>query len=75
MWHKILMAALKIGLANIPWETIAAGILEIVKRKIKEANITLDDLQPNDLLEDVETFLADKLGIKVDLDGDGKAGE
>ena len=71
MWKKIISRILWIGVGAIPWEEIAAGVLDLIKRKVKEAGITLDDLQPKDLLEDVEVFLADKIGLRVDLDGDG----
>jgi len=75
MWNKILWKILAMGTAAIPWERIAKAVLDKLAEKIREGGATLETLDPCEFLEDVEQVLASKLGIKIDLDGDGVAGE
>ena len=74
MWQKIVWRLVVGALAAIPWERIADEVLEWLRGRMAEADGTLDTTTGKDLLDRVETILAARLGIKIDLDGDGTAG-
>jgi len=73
-WTKIMLKLLAIGVNAIPWERIADEVLEWLRAKMADADDTLDTVTGKDLLDRLERILADRLGIKIDLDGDGTAG-
>lgn len=74
MWQKIALKVIALALAAIPWERIADEVLEWLRGKMAEADGTLDTVTGKDLLDRLERILADRLGIKIDLDGDGTPG-
>jgi len=74
MWQKILLRILVVGVNAVPWERIAELILNLLAKRIRESEATLETLDPKEFLAMIEQVMADKLKVKFDLNRDGEIG-